>query len=216
MSAASIARAWGATDADRTRSFACDRRLTGAREELFRAVDVDAPPPVVFRWLCQLRVAPYSYDWIDNLGRRSPSTLTPGLDALRVGQRFMTAFELVEFERDVHLTVVLRPCAVLGRLAVSYVVLPRGEAGSRLVVKLAVQYPGGPIGWALRRMLPWADLVMMRKQLLTVKRLAEDAAHARMPGRARAMRNPRAISATTSCTATRGSRASRMGRPSTR
>jgi hypothetical protein len=172
----SLARVWGSTPVEREHPFPCDRHLPGAGDVLFRAVDVQAPPRAVFRWLCQLKAAPYSYDWIDNCGRQSPASLTPGLDVLEVGQRVMALFELVEFERDRHLTMLLRapgPGTLLGRLAASYVVVPRGETASRLIVKLMVEYPRGPVGSAMRWILPWADLVMMRKQLLTLKGLAE-------------------------------------------
>ena len=47
----------------------------------------------------------FSYDWIDNFGRQSPRELVPGLERLAVGQRVMSIFRLVEFERDVHLTL---------------------------------------------------------------------------------------------------------------
>src|SRR5207245_5047805 len=65
----------------------------------------------------------------------------------------------------------------VGRLHLGLVA--RGETNARLVVKLVVGYPQGPLGWAMRGLLPWADLAMMRKQLLTLQRLAEaSAAHA--------------------------------------
>ena len=63
---------WGSTPGERDDAFACDRLVPHADDILFRAVDVAAPAAVVFRWLCQLRVAPYSYDKLDNGGRRSP------------------------------------------------------------------------------------------------------------------------------------------------
>jgi hypothetical protein len=49
-------------------SFPCDRHVDSPDAAYFRRVVVQAPCAVVFRWLCQLRVAPYSYDWIDNWG----------------------------------------------------------------------------------------------------------------------------------------------------
>ena len=171
-----IPYAWGATEAERAAAFPCDRHLVHADEAVFRAIDVDAPAAVVFRWLCQLRVAPYSYDWIDNLGRQSPRQLTPGLENLARGQTVMGGFELVDFERDRHLTAVTRPSVldgVFGQFAVSYVVEPRGDTRARLVVKVLVRYGRGPIGWLTRGLFPWGDLVMMRKQLLNLKRLAE-------------------------------------------
>ncbi len=175
----SAAYTWGSTAAERARPFPCDGLVPEPTDALFRAVDVAAPARVLFRWLCQLRAAPYSYDWIDNLGRQSPRHLTPGLERLAVGQRVMTFFELVAFEPDRHLTLVGSAPgfgANMGEFALSYVVVPRGDSRSRLVVKILVRYPRGPLGWAMRGLLPWGDLVMMRKQLLTLKRLAEAAA----------------------------------------
>ena len=139
---------------------------------VFRAIDIVAPPAIVFRWLCQLRVAPYSYDLLDNLGRTSPRELTPGLDDLAVGQRVMTIFELVEFERDHHITLVLdRGRWLFGDLAVTYRVTP-AAGGSRLVVKMVAR-ARGLLARALQPAMPAGDLVMMRKQFLTIKQLAE-------------------------------------------
>lgn len=175
----SLSRTWGSTLEERCEGFPCDPYLPGADDVYFRAVDVSAPAPVLFRWLCQLKLAPYSYDWLDNLGRRSPRYLIPGAENLALGQKIMTIFKLVDFEEDRHLTVVLdlpRAASILGRAAVSYAVIPASDSSCRLVVKMNVRYPN-KLPWSLMQwFLPWGDLLMMRKQLLTLKHLAENQA----------------------------------------
>jgi hypothetical protein len=174
-SASSAARTWGSTAADRARSFPADRFVREAVDVYFRAVEVAAPAPVVFRWLCQLRVAPYSYDLLDNLGRRSPRTLTPGLERLELGQRFMTIFELVDFEPDRQITLrIARLQRLFGRAAVTYTAVPVDEDRCRLVVKLVIDGRGPRAARSLRReLMPFGELVMMRRQLLTLRDLAE-------------------------------------------
>lgn len=173
----SIAHTWGTTEAERVLAYPCDRYIAAPSDELYRGVTVDAPVAIVFRWLCQLRAAPYSYDWIDNFGRRSPQQLTPGLEALAPSQRMMTIFELVEFEPDRSITIRIaqhgRPRKLFGALAATYMVLERPEGGTRLLAKLSTHRSGGLVSRAMRLILPWGDLVMMRRQLLNLKRLAE-------------------------------------------
>lgn len=177
------AASWGADPAERAQPLPCDDLLPCSELVLHRAVSVDAPVPLVYRWLCQLRAAPYSYDALDNLGRRSPQEITPGLEQLRVGQRVMTIFRLEGFERDDHITI-RHAGRLFGRVAVTYAVSRRGE-GSRLLARIRWSPPALPLAreaivsaWAL------GDLVMARRQLLNLKALAErDAAAAPKPGR---------------------------------
>ena len=144
---------------------------------MFRGVSVDAPTTTVYRWLCQLRVAPYSYDWIDNWGRRSEPHLSTGLEQLSRGQELMSIFTLVAFETGRHVTLRIKKASAaeraFGDVRVTYLVIATGY-GCRLLVKLLVKYPPGLLGMSARHLLPWGDLVMMRRQLLNLKRLAEE------------------------------------------
>ncbi|GAA5109514.1 hypothetical protein GCM10023339_09710 [Alloalcanivorax gelatiniphagus] len=138
-----------------------------------RAIRVAAPPPVVFRWLTQLAVAPYSYDLLDNRGRRSPRHLVEGIE-LTPGRTMMEIFRLTAIEPDRMLELVMAdPGAVcaFGEIVVAYRTLPQGE-GTVLRCDLFMRPHRGP---ALVRdhLLAWGDVVMMRKQLLTLKALSE-------------------------------------------
>lgn len=163
---------WGSRAEERSEPFPCDELVSHPDITLYRAVSVEASPATVFRWLCQMRVAPYSYDLIDNLGKRSPQTLTPGTDHLEVGQQMMTIFRLASFTPNEQLTLTHRS-RLFGNLAVTYRVRADGKNGSRLVAKLVTRTNGGVAGWLERLTLPAGDLVMMRRQLLNFARLAE-------------------------------------------
>jgi hypothetical protein len=160
---------WGETEAERAAPYPCDSLVADPHQTAFRAIDVDAPAPVVWRWLCQLRAAPYSYDWIDNLGRRSPPELTPGLDDLEIGQKVMFFFKIADFERDRSLTLYAAR-SIFGELGVSYVVTPTADDRSRITVKLTVHYHRARF---VRHVPPIGDWIMMRKQLRTLKKYAE-------------------------------------------
>ena len=168
-----VGRFWGTTARERQRGFPCDRLLPDQNDAYFRGVSVFAEPATLFRWLCQMRVAPYSYDWIDNWGQRSPQELTPEVDQLEMGQRFMKIFDLIEFEKNIHITLRLRRPGLFPPLVVSYVIYDEHQAECRLVVKLAVQLRPGRHDGVLAKLGPWLDWIMMRRQLLNLKALAE-------------------------------------------
>ena len=164
-----LAERWGVDEHDVQRRYGCDDLLPQAPMRVLRGVDVVAPVDVLWRWVRQLRLAPYSYDWIDNGGRRSPRTLRDLPDPA-VGDPY-TAFAgrpigRVEAVDPPHeLTVSLLGAVMTYRLTA------RPEGGSRLVF---VMCAGG------RRpfldLLSAGDLVMARRQLLTLKELAEKTA----------------------------------------
>ncbi|HEV2054565.1 MAG TPA: hypothetical protein VGV06_05245 [Methylomirabilota bacterium] len=177
VAAVSLAYTWGTVEAERRLPFPCDRYVEQAEAAFFRGITVRASPATLFRWLCQLRVAPYSYDWIDNGGRRSPRALTPGLEDLAVGQPVMRIFTLVDFAKDAHLTLRIKhgtgAFSLFGDLAITYLIAPESPERCRLLVKIVTRYPRGFMGALMRRGLPWGDLVMMRRQLLNFRQLAE-------------------------------------------
>ncbi|MFI6870892.1 hypothetical protein [Nocardia sp. NPDC050406] len=160
---------WGATPAEIAAELPCDALFSGKVTVCDRAITVAAPPDIVFAWLCQLRVAPYSYDLLDNFGRPSPRRRDPALTELVVGQRFMGLFDLVDFAPNDHITLSSPP-----RIAVTYAVRENaksraGAAGSsRLHVRVLFK---GPRLFAIP--LVFGDFLMMRKQLLTLAELAE-------------------------------------------
>lgn len=112
---------------------------------------MEAPREVGFLWLCQMRRAPYPYDWLDNFGRRSPRRADPSLTDLAVGQSFMTIFELTDFTDSESLTLRTkagRPTRIFGAITLHYRV--ETITGSRSQLVAALWMP--PIGITITKL----------------------------------------------------------------
>lgn len=157
---------WGVSNDEVTRHYPCDDVVLDPGLQLWRGVTVHAAPDRVWPWVTQIQRAPYSYDWIDNFGRRSPHQLldlpvpVPGQHFTRTGNR--PRGRLLSIEAPVQYTG-----CILGAV-MSYVLVPV-DAHTRLLLKVVTRRRG----W-LAPALSVGDLVMARRQLLNLKRLAEN------------------------------------------
>jgi hypothetical protein len=156
---------WGVTTDEVGRHYPCDDLVLAPVLQAWRGVTVHASPHTLWRWIGQIRLAPYSYDWIDNIGRPSPKQLrnlpepAPGQYFSRVGGH--PAGRILAVEPGVHLTG-----CIMGAV-MSYVLVPTDDS-TRLLLKMAA----AGNAWAAP-LLSVGDLVMSRRQLLNLKRLAE-------------------------------------------
>jgi hypothetical protein len=156
---------WNVTDDEVARHYPCDDFVHAPTLQAWRAVSVEATPEALWPWVGQIRIAPYSYDWIDNLGHRSPQQLM-GLSEPVVGEPFTTAAT----RRFGRILSVDPPKQLTGEIIgayISYVLVPQGQT-TRLLMKIVT-----PMSRWLAPALSVGDLVMARRQLLNIKRLAE-------------------------------------------
>jgi hypothetical protein len=161
-----IGARWGVNERETLLAYPCDDFVASPVLQAWRGVNVGASPEAVWPWVAQIRVAPYSYDWIDNFGRRSPRELL-GLPEPRVGERFTTASgrklgRIVSVDPGRQLTGTIMGAYM------SYVLVPEDHGVTRLLLKVVSQ----TARWASVG-LSVGDLIMARRQLLNLKHLAE-------------------------------------------
>lgn len=169
---------WGVSDDEVVRRYPCDDFVPAPSLQLWRGVTVRATPETTWPWITQIQCAPYSYDWIDNFGQRSPQQLLD-LPAPVPGQHFTSTANrpqgrLLAVDSPVHYTG-----CVLGAV-MSYVLLPVDDH-TRLLLKISTSRWG-----RLAPVVSVGDLLMARRQLLNLKRLAENP-----PGHPRGVRTHR-------------------------
>jgi hypothetical protein len=163
---------WGVGETEILRAYPCDDFVISPVLLAWRGIRIGAPAGAVWPWVAHIRLAPYSYDWIDNRGRRSPRELA-GLPEPRSGERFTTAGgsalgRIVSVDPGRQLTGI-----IMGAF-MSYVLVTQQDGATRLLLKVIMRTRR----WAAPA-LSVGDLVMARRQLLNLKKLAER--HHRLP-----------------------------------
>jgi hypothetical protein len=157
---------WGVSESEVSRAYPCDDLVDAPVLQAWRGIRIEAPAGAVWPWVAQIRLAPYSYDWIDNRGRRSPRQLA-GLPEPRAGERFTAVGgratgRILSVDPDEQLTAT-----IMGAF-MSYVLVPQGDGGTRLLLKVTARTRR----WAAPA-LSVGDLIMARRQLLNLKEHAE-------------------------------------------
>lgn len=167
---------WGATDAEIEGPMVGDDLVPDARLVATRSISLTATPEAVYPWLRQMgfrRAGWYSYDLIDNLGRRSARAIDPRWQDVNAGDRVPAG------PLDFEATIVEPPRAFVLRLgdpgrasrrvrfSLAYELRP-DDAGTRLVTRVRARLDL-PLGRLVERLLLGpGDGIMLRKQLLSL------------------------------------------------
>ena len=167
---------WGATKEEINSAVIGDDLCSDATLTATRCITIAAPPKDVFPWIRQMgfrRGGWYSYDWIDNLGRRSATSILNEWQEVKSGDLIPSgpiAFTATIVEPPKAFVLELKngkksTPRLHFTLAYELRVVPEG---TRLVtrMRLHINVPGGRL--IEQFILGPGDGFMLRRQLLTI------------------------------------------------
>lgn len=144
-----------------------------------RAITIDAGPERVWPWLVQVgfgRAGFYSYDWLDNLGRRSADVVLPQYQTPRLGDLAAPMAEPANDHTAFTVAVLEPPTALVWAKPDSTWAWRMADVGggrTRVVTRLKSRYEVGPFLPVSLALMELGDFPMMRRMLLGLKERAE-------------------------------------------
>lgn len=181
---------WGTTREEADAPMPGDGILGRGSKSTTRAVTIGAAAPRVWPWLAQLgygRAGWYSYDWLDNDGRRSAEQIRPEWQRLRPGEQIMmmpgSGFDVVAVE-DGHFFVARAPD---GTTSWCLSVEPLDQHSCRLISRWRAQWRITPASALWIALSDPGAFIMERRMLLGIKARAE---RATAPGTSRTSEQP--------------------------
>ncbi|HET7153554.1 MAG TPA: hypothetical protein VFJ29_07280 [Candidatus Kapabacteria bacterium] len=150
------------------------------------AITIKCTPHEVWQWLIQMgggRAGWYSYDFIDNGGKRSAERIVPELQHVEIGMLFpgvpgeTDGFFLIAYKPEQYL--ILSGPTVEGPYLTTwaFILRPTGEGHTRLIVRARASKEYHLFGmpeWLVKKLVPAIHSFMERKQLLGIARRAKE------------------------------------------
>ena len=175
---------WGATSEEIQCSVVGDDLCKDATLVATRSITISAPPQDVFPWIRQMgfgRAGWYSYDWLDNLGHKSATTIHEEWQTVEAGDKVPSgpiSFTAAIVEEPRHFVLEIKS---LGKkspklhFTLAYE-LRDDPLGTRLVTRMR-SHCSFPFGSLFEKLiLGPGDGFMLRRQLLTISKNASQTA----------------------------------------
>ena len=169
---------WGATDAEVKRSMPGDEIVSQPSFNATRAVTIHAPAQNIYPWIVQMgvtRAGWYSYDLLDNLGRRSAESLLPEHQNIQIGDLIPIS---PDGKQGMWVKYFRKNKWMLwwdkkGDTTWIWEIHPQGENQFRLITRVRVKYRWFSSAVLFNLLTEFFDILMMHKSMLGIKRRAE-------------------------------------------
>ena len=169
---------WGATTDEINSVVVGDDLCRHATLIATRSITISAPPQDVFPWIRQMgfgRAGWYSYDWLDNLGRKSATSIIDEWQSVKSGDKIPSgpiSFNATIVEAPRHFVLEIQSIGKKSpRLHFTLAYELRDDLqGTRLVTRMR-SHIALPFGSLIEKLiLGPGDGIMLRRQLLTISR----------------------------------------------
>jgi len=176
---------WGATSEEIQSPVVGDDLCSAATLIATRSITISAPPQEVFPWIRQMglgRAGWYSYDWLDNLGRKSANTIHDEWQTVAAGDKIPSgpiSFTAAIVEAPRHFVLEIKSRGKkLPKLHFTLAYELRDDPqGTRLVTRMRSR-ANFPLGSLFEKLvLGPGDGFMLRRQLLTISKNASKTSH---------------------------------------
>ena len=177
---------WGSTNMEIERPMPGDDIVEKPSFNATRAVTINAPAQNIYPWIVQMgvnRAGWYSYDLLDNLGKRSAETILLEHQNIKKDDLIPMSPDGKQglYVKDFRNNEWILWWDKVGDSTWTWGIYPDGNSRTRLVTRVRVKYKWLSFVILFNLIIEFFDIIMMRKCILEIQRRAETITSTQIP-----------------------------------